>query len=91
MMHHRGLLVGWLLSGSTSAVPFGRMTHSTLFGRQDNDFDEYDFSNIKKMAAIGDSYSAGIGAGNRLGQALDINNIANHYTDWWCTDLHPVL
>ncbi|KAF2793294.1 SGNH hydrolase, partial [Melanomma pulvis-pyrius CBS 109.77] len=35
--------------------------------RQDDDFDEYDLSYIKKVAAIGDSYSAGIGAGNKLG------------------------
>lgn len=45
---------------------------SFLRKREDapEDFDIYDLSNIKKIAAIGDSYSAGIGAGNRLGSLL---------------------
>ena len=34
-------------------------------------FDPQDLSSIKKLAAIGDSYSAGIGAGNRLGSIFD--------------------
>lgn len=39
-----------------------------LFGRDTTDeFDPADLSFITKMAAIGDSYSAGIGAGGRLG------------------------
>lgn len=40
----------------------------------DTDFDEGDLSFITKLAALGDSYSAGIGAGDRLGSitgALD--------------------
>nr|UMZ45336.1 hypothetical protein [Paramyrothecium sp.] len=40
----------------------------------DDWYDPEDFSHITKMAAIGDSYSAGIGAGDRLGgvfEALD--------------------
>lgn len=37
----------------------------------DNEFDPSDLSFIKKLAAIGDSYSAGIGAGDRLGSVLD--------------------
>lgn len=31
---------------------------------------DYDLSSITKLAAIGDSYSAGIGAGDRLGSIL---------------------
>jgi hypothetical protein len=41
---------------------------------QDDEFDPMDLSFITKLAAIGDSYSAGIGAGDRLGnifEALD--------------------
>ncbi|KAH7383495.1 hypothetical protein BKA64DRAFT_712381 [Cadophora sp. MPI-SDFR-AT-0126] len=39
----------------------------TLMSRQDDDsFDSSDLSFITKLAAIGDSYSAGIGAGGRL-------------------------
>ena len=34
-------------------------------------FDPMDLSSIKKLAAIGDSYSAGIGAGSRLGSIFD--------------------
>ena len=37
----------------------------SLFGRADY-FMEDDLSSIKRIAAIGDSYSAGIGAGNLL-------------------------
>lgn len=42
-------------------------------------YDPEDLSSIKKLAAIGDSYSAGIGAGERLG---------NPFSDpgaWACT------
>ncbi|KAI2733367.1 CAZyme family GH135 [Penicillium roqueforti] len=47
-----------------------------LFGRDTTDeFDPADLSFITKMAAIGDSYSAGIGAGGRLGS----------YGDWACS------
>jgi hypothetical protein len=42
-----------------------------LFGRDIEDFDPADLSFITKMAAIGDSYSAGIGAGDRLGSIVD--------------------
>jgi hypothetical protein len=37
--------------------------------RDDVEFDQTDLSFITSMAAIGDSYSAGIGAGDRLGDA----------------------
>jgi len=36
----------------------------------DDDFDPSDLSYITKLAAIGDSYSAGIGAGDRLGSVF---------------------
>jgi len=39
---------------------------------RDDEFDDTDLSFIKKMAAIGDSYSAGIGAGGRLGSVFDL-------------------
>jgi hypothetical protein len=39
---------------------------------RDDEFDDTDLSFIKRMAAIGDSYSAGIGAGNRLGSVFDL-------------------
>jgi hypothetical protein len=47
------------------------MSHSSLLLARDDEFDPQDLSFIKKMAAVGDSYSAGIGAGNRLGSAFD--------------------
>lgn len=42
-----------------------------LTKRADDDFDPWDLSHLTKIAAIGDSYSAGIGAGNRLGNNYD--------------------
>src|SRR5262245_27364947 len=84
-MYLRLLLVSWSLLGSSAAVPFYYASTDPLQIRQDADADEYDFALIEKMAAIGDSYSAGIGAGTRLGKALDINNVASFYTDWWCS------
>lgn len=56
--------------GAALAMPhfyrFGSMPFSKLMGRDDNDFDAEDLSSMQYMAAIGDSYSAGIGAGDRL-------------------------
>lgn len=40
--------------------------------RADEDFDPWDLSSLTKIAAIGDSYSAGIGAGKRLGGLNDL-------------------
>lgn len=58
-------------SGTAVARPalgdVGSMPMSSLFSRvTDEDFYFDDLSSIKKIAAIGDSYSAGIGAGDRL-------------------------
>jgi hypothetical protein len=39
-----------------------------LMGRDDSEFYPENLSYIKSMAALGDSYSAGIGAGERIGQ-----------------------
>lgn len=49
-----------------------------LFAR--DDFDANDLSFIKKFAAVGDSYSAGIGAGDRLG---GIAGMAPPQNDQW--------
>ena len=38
---------------------------------RDEDFDESDLSFITRLAAVGDSYSAGIGAGSHLGSILN--------------------
>lgn len=58
-------------SGTAVARPalgdIGSIPMSSLFSRAtDDDFYFDDLSSIKKIAAIGDSYSAGIGAGDRL-------------------------
>ena len=58
------------------AFPFGDTNYGSismdrLFARQsDNEFDPEDLSYITRMAAVGDSYAAGIGAGQRLGSAV---------------------
>lgn len=60
--------------GPALAIPFSSFNH--LITRQEDDsddvFDPQDLSWITKMAAIGDSYSAGIGAGDRLGTLLGL-------------------
>lgn len=64
-----------------SAVPtphpdHAMMTMNGLLGRQaPEDFDPHDLSHITRIAAIGDSYSAGIGAGNRLGNFLQLGDL----------------
>jgi hypothetical protein len=50
------------------------MNYQRFMARDTTDFDPSDLAYITRMAALGDSYSAGIGAGDRLGtilQALD--------------------
>ena len=63
------LIQPWLLAASVAALPrndqFASASLSSLFAR--DDFDAGDLSFIGKLLAIGDSYSAGIGAGDRLG------------------------
>jgi hypothetical protein len=47
---------------------YGFTSANRLYGRAENDgYNAEDLSYLKKIAAIGDSYSAGIGAGARLG------------------------
>ncbi|GKT51238.1 uncharacterized protein ColSpa_11419 [Colletotrichum spaethianum] len=59
-----GLAVSYLSRNASMPSP--------LSSRQSiEDFDPDDLSYIQKLAAIGDSYSAGIGAGNRLGSVLN--------------------
>ncbi|KAH7128006.1 SGNH hydrolase-type esterase domain-containing protein [Dactylonectria estremocensis] len=58
---------------------------------EENLFDASDFSWINKIAAIGDSYSAGIGAGDRLG---GISDALDPTSDWACsryTGSYPYL
>jgi hypothetical protein len=53
------------------------MNYQRFMARDTTDFDPSDLAYITRMAALGDSYSAGIGAGDRLGsmlQALDPNS-----------------
>ncbi len=60
-----------------STQDFGNasMPFSRLMPRQDDSFDETDLSGfISNLAAIGDSYSAGIGAGDRLGNIGQIQD-----------------
>ncbi|KAH7114166.1 SGNH hydrolase-type esterase domain-containing protein [Dactylonectria estremocensis] len=56
------------LIGHAIALPATSNFASMLMPRADDDFDNSDLSFIKKLAAVGDSYSAGIGAGDRLGK-----------------------
>ncbi|KAM0542975.1 hypothetical protein ACHAPJ_012532 [Fusarium lateritium] len=53
-----------------------------LLGRDEDYFDPGDLSHIKKIAAIGDSYSAGIGAGEALGSIIQA---ASPKSDWACS------
>ncbi|GAT25369.1 fibronectin type III domain protein [Aspergillus luchuensis] len=68
-------LAPWELRGNAS------MQSAHLMGIRDtDDFDPVELSHITKLAAIGDSYSAGIGAGSRLGnigEALNSKSSGN--------------
>ncbi|THC88424.1 hypothetical protein EYZ11_012126 [Aspergillus tanneri] len=69
-------LAHWNVPGNAS------LNSERLMSRDTTEFDQTDLSFIKRMAAIGDSYSAGIGAGDRLGtivEALDPKS------DWACS------
>lgn len=68
-----------LLAGQTIAAARSMRYRSNdsmpinLMSRQDDgdtEFDPDDFSFINRLSAIGDSYSAGIGAGDRLGSII---------------------
>ena len=55
-------------------LPIGHPIHLVSQKADNNEFDPTDLSFITRLAAIGDSYSAGIGAGKRLGSILDALN-----------------
>lgn len=65
-------MIALALGRAVALPPFGHFLGLSQYNtRDDNDeFDPTDLSFITKMAAIGDSYSAGIGAGDRLGVPL---------------------
>ncbi|KAL6229677.1 SGNH hydrolase-type esterase domain-containing protein [Aspergillus navahoensis] len=66
------------LRGSEVSIvpaPLGKV----LASRDGEPFDSADLSWITKLAAIGDSYSAGIGAGDRLGSIIDIGDEQSDY------------
>lgn len=50
-----------------------------MFERRADKWDYEDLTGIKRLAAVGDSYSAGIGAGNRLG------SLTSNIDAWKCT------
>ncbi len=62
-----------LLSPLASSIhlPYNFAAHDLLQQRQAT-ADPYDFSYITQWAAIGDSYAAGIGAGNRIGYLCSV-------------------
>ncbi|KAK6840159.1 hypothetical protein PG987_006025 [Apiospora arundinis] len=61
---------------------YGSLSMDRLFARQSaNEFDPEDLSYITRMAAVGDSYSAGIGAGERLGSAVQAFIPGSVHTD----------
>jgi hypothetical protein len=71
MQRLRYVLALLATSGSVIARPsladFGSMSMNNMFGRDTADFfNPDDLTFIKKLAAVGDSYSAGIGAGDGL-------------------------
>ncbi|KAK7978042.1 hypothetical protein PG988_005532 [Apiospora saccharicola] len=86
------------LAWRVSAVPFGEtssygsLSMNRLFGRESHElFDPADLSFITKMAAVGDSYSAGIGAGERLGAAYEIVDPASDHDCSRYDEAYPYL
>lgn len=65
--------------------------NATLIARDGNSFNLADLSSITKLAAIGDSYLAGIGAGQKLGSTLQfldpdsskVNLMISLYCCYW--------
>lgn len=71
MQRLRYALALFAAAGSAVARPslinFGSMSMNNIFGRETTVFfNPDDLTFIKKLAAVGDSYSAGIGAGDGL-------------------------
>jgi lysophospholipase L1-like esterase len=99
-MNYSAWLLGLLALGGTTIqayVPIARDSISPLPGNDSlsalakRDDDPTDFSWVKRWAAIGDSYTAGIGSGNPLGGiltdelsiVLPDGKISGH-GDWYC-------
>ncbi|KAK2029623.1 hypothetical protein LX32DRAFT_588194 [Colletotrichum zoysiae] len=75
--------VGRVSTLAVSYRPSNASMPDFLLPRQSlEDFNPDDLSYIQKLAAIGDSYSAGIGAGNRLGSVV---NALDPQSDWACS------
>ncbi|KAK2783961.1 hypothetical protein FQN53_008882 [Emmonsiellopsis sp. PD_33] len=64
------------------ATPVAHLLPRKTGSPEADGYDPSDLSWINKLAAIGDSYSAGIGAGNRLGTIL---NAFDPKSDWACS------
>lgn len=73
MLYLLALFIVWKLAAGFPTWPDAAIRLVSQSG-DDIEFDPSDLSFITKLAAIGDSYSAGIGAGNRLGSFLDALN-----------------
>jgi hypothetical protein len=67
-----------LVSGFPLTTPNRPSDIVPLTRRQD--VNPFDLSGVKRLVAIGDSYSAGIGAGERLATL----NPATWGSEWWC-------
>jgi len=67
-------------SGNASSPLQSQRTKKRSIGKRDDD--PSDFSWVKKWAAVGDSYSAGIGAGKPLGNPI-LDDPEN--TNWYCS------
>jgi lysophospholipase L1-like esterase len=67
------------------AVPLAQQANDTTTKRRSGlhrrDTDPTDFSWVKRWAAVGDSYTAGIGSGSPLG---NFNTEKPGETDWYC-------
>lgn len=71
----RSLVVGLaVLATLVACAPFSYVRNPFALFKRDSveEYDPYDFSSLKNIAAIGDSYSAGIGSGTRLGKLATV-------------------
>lgn len=65
--------------------------NATLITRDGNAFNQADLSFITRLAAIGDSYSAGIGAGEKLGSVFGFWDPDSDYSCSRCDHSYPFL
>ncbi|KAH7138736.1 SGNH hydrolase-type esterase domain-containing protein [Dendryphion nanum] len=80
---HSLLTVQALFGSIVACVPFSLDPNSLSLFSRDEDFNEEDLSFIQNIGAIGDSYSAGIGAGNRLGSPVTFSPA--EFGSWKCS------